>query len=102
MTTGPRDPADIAFEVQAIVRRIPRGRVLAYGDIAALVGTGPRQVGRIMSGAGGGLPWQRVVRADGTPALCHDGVALALLRAEGTPLRGNRVDMTKARWSRAR
>lgn len=101
MTRAPREPADVAFEVLAIVRRIPRGKVLAYGDIAELVGTGPRQVGRILSTSGGGVPWQRVVRADGTPALCHDGVALACLRAEGTPLRGTRVDMTKARWTRA-
>lgn len=85
------------FEVRDIVARIPRGKVLSYGDIAELVATGPRQVGRIMSEYGSGLPWHRVVRSDGTPAACHDGEALRLLRLDGTPLRGDRVDMRAAR-----
>lgn len=44
---------------------IPRGHVATYGDIAELVGTGPRQVGRIMSTHGHLSNWWRVVRADG-------------------------------------
>lgn len=44
---------------------IPRGRVATYGDIAAMVGTGPRQVGRIMATHGNLTTWWRVVRADG-------------------------------------
>ncbi len=85
------------FEVRAIVARIPRGEVLSYGDIAEFVGVGARQVGRIMSLYGSGLPWHRVVRSDGTPAACHGDAALKLLRVEGTPLRGARVDMRAAR-----
>lgn len=74
---------------------------MSYGALAEYVGEGgPRAVGRVMSRYGGGVPWWRVLRSDGTPAHCHDGRALRLLRAEGTPLRdgGNKVDMTRARW----
>jgi alkylated DNA nucleotide flippase Atl1 len=92
---------DVVFDVRAIVARIPPGHVLSYGDIAELVAIGPRQVGRIMSLYGSGLPWHRVVRSDGTPAGCHGGEALRLLLAEGTPVRGSRVDMRAARASLA-
>ncbi|NUV51275.1 cysteine methyltransferase, partial [Streptomyces sp. CAI-78] len=44
-----------------------------------------------------GLPWWRVVHADGTPATCHEGRAPALLAEEGTPMRGGRVDLGRAR-----
>jgi len=39
-----------------------------------------------------------VVRADGRVAAGHEVQALALLRAEGTPMRGDRVDLAQARW----
>ncbi|AGT04159.1 putative methylated-DNA-protein-cysteine methyltransferase [Corynebacterium glutamicum MB001] len=44
---------------------IPQGKVATYGDIAKIVGTGPRQVGRIMATAGQFTSWWRVVRSDG-------------------------------------
>ena len=44
------------------------------------------------------MPWHRVVRADGRPAAGHEREALARLRAEGVPLRGERVDLGRARW----
>ncbi|MBW8481286.1 MGMT family protein [Actinomadura parmotrematis] len=95
------EPDEYAEVVLDTVERIPPGRVLAYGDIAELVGRGgPRQVGRVMALYGGGVPWWRVVRADGGPASGHEVRALEEYRAEGTPLRpdGRRVDMTRARW----
>ena len=87
--------------VLAVAESIPSGRVMSYGDIAEYVGAGgPRQVGRVMSEYGGGVPWWRVIRTDGRPPPCHDGEALDLLRSEGTPMRpgGDRVDMRLARW----
>lgn len=48
------------------VEQIPSGAVASYGDIANIVGTGPRQVGKIMAHWGGDVPWWRVVRADGS------------------------------------
>jgi alkylated DNA nucleotide flippase Atl1 len=90
---------DFAQRVLDVVDSIPRGRVMAYGDIAEFLGEGgPRQVGRVMSMWGGAVPWHRVVHADGTPAPCHDGEALRLLRKDHTPMRGDRVDMRAARW----
>ncbi len=98
----PGDPDPYAELVLDLVARIPPGRVLAYGDVAELLaaGRGPRQVGRVMSRWGGGVPWWRVVRASGEPASGHEREALRRLRAEGAALRsdGARVDMARARW----
>ncbi len=94
-------PTPYAEAVLDLVERIPPGRVMAYGDIArALADGGPRQVGRVMSHWGGGVPWHRVVRADGRPAQGHEREALRRLRAEGVPLvpDGTRVDIGRARW----
>jgi alkylated DNA nucleotide flippase Atl1 len=94
------DHEEYVERVLAVVERIPPGRVMSYGAIAELVGVGgPRQVGRVMSLEGGGVPWWRVVRADGGLPWCHDGEAASLHRAEGTPLRpSGRVDMAAAHW----
>ncbi|WP_131105044.1 MGMT family protein [Ornithinimicrobium sufpigmenti] len=48
------------------VEQVPAGRVVSYGDLGALVGTGPRHVGRILREWGSGVPWWRVTRRDGT------------------------------------
>jgi methylated-DNA-protein-cysteine methyltransferase related protein len=62
---------DEAFRaaVLRLVRRIPRGRLATYGQIAALAGfpRRPRQVGMILKGLpeGTDLPWHRVVNALG-------------------------------------
>lgn len=47
------------------VRAIPRGRVLAYGEVGALCGASARTVGWAMRIAPDDLPWWRVVGADG-------------------------------------
>lgn len=94
-------PTPYAERVLDLVARVPPGRALAYGDVAALLGeAGPRQVGRVLAQWGGGVPWWRVVRADGTPAPGLAAEALARLAAEGAPMRddGTRVDLVRARW----
>lgn len=93
--------AHYVADVLELVAAIPAGQVLTYGDVAELVGRGgPRQVGLVMSRWGGSVPWWRVLRADGRPALGHEQRALARYAAEGTPLRpgGERVDLRRARW----
>lgn len=95
-------PGDYAERVLEVVERIPPGKVMSYGDIAEYLGEGgPRQVGRVMAVWGGGVPWWRVIRADGSLLAGHEQIALRRYRAEGTPLRveGTRVDMRQARWS---
>ena len=88
------------LDVLDVVAAIPPGRVLSYGDVAELLGSGgPRSVARVLSRHGGSVPWWRVLRADGTPAPAVAGRALDRYRAEGTPMRGaERVDMARARW----
>lgn len=52
-------------KVLRAVELVPAGRVISYGDIAALVGTGPRHVGTVMREYGGSVAWWRVVNASG-------------------------------------
>lgn len=90
---------DYVEDVLAVVEQIPPGQVASYGDVAELVGRGgPRQVGQVMSRFGAAVPWWRVVRADGRPVRGLEDRALERLRAEGTPLRGDRVAMSRARF----
>jgi alkylated DNA nucleotide flippase Atl1 len=93
-------------DVLDIVEQIPPGRVMTYGDIAAVLGSrGARVVGQVMSRYGSDVPWWRVIRAGGHPPVCHEERALLHYRAEDTPLTGSvttdayRVDYASARWS---
>lgn len=54
--------------VYQLVRRIPRGRVTTYGEIAYILGEGytPRTVGFVMHGAGTKTPWHRVINSRGS------------------------------------
>jgi methylated-DNA-protein-cysteine methyltransferase-like protein len=93
-------PTPYAALVLAVVDRIPRGKVMSYGDVAEYVGSGSaRAVGAVMSRHGHEVPWQRVVLSTGDPAPSHPDEALRLLRAEAVPMRGDRVDMSRARWN---
>ena len=94
-----------AAEVLEVIRRIPRGRVLTYGDVAALApgDVTARDVGQVLlrHGEGEDVPWWRVLRADGTPPPHLLDRQLALLRDEGTPIApsGLAVDLHAARWA---
>lgn len=75
------------------MREIPPGFVRAYGDLDP---GAPRNAGRVLFGCDEpGLPWHRVVRADGS--LAKGERQRRLLEAEGVPFRGGRVDMRVAR-----
>ena len=88
-----------ARTVLDVVDRIPKGRVMTYGDVAEYLGTGTgRTVGTVMSKHGQEVPWWRVVQASGRPAEPHVQEALAKLVKEGCPVRGERVVMHLARW----
>ena len=88
-----------ALAVLGVVARIPPGKVMTYGDVAEYLGQGsPRTVGMVMAQHGHEVAWQRVVQASGRPAEPLVDEALALLRAEGCPVRGERVVMAEARW----
>jgi methylated-DNA-protein-cysteine methyltransferase-like protein len=91
--------------VYQIVRRIPRGRVMTYGQIAELLGDGytPRTVGFVMHGSTPGTPWHRVLNAQGACStgrvvLPHDKQQ-RLLEAEGVVFGKNRrCDLQMFLW----
>ena len=79
-------------EILAAVRAIPHGRVTTYGDLSP---GAPRRAGAVLAANDDpALPWQRVVRADGS--LAKGERQRARLEAEGVAFRGARVDMTAA------
>ena len=82
-----------------VAERIPRGKVMSYGDVAEFLEMGSaRGVGAVMARHGHEVPWHRVVMADGRPAPGHETEALKRFRRERTPMHGNRVNMQRARW----
>ena len=90
----------MAERIFACVESIPAGKVMSYGDVAEYIGTrAARNVGRVLATESyDGLPWHRVLRSDGTCAEHIRAEQLPLLRAEGVPVIGERVDMRQARW----
>ena len=75
------------------IRDIPRGHVQTYGDIEP---EAPRLVGRILATTHErNLPWYRVVRANGSIPM--GSRQRELLLKEGVPMRGDRVDLGRAR-----
>jgi alkylated DNA nucleotide flippase Atl1 len=95
---------DFVESVMEIVKAIPAGKVMTYGEVAAALGSrGARAVGLIMSRYGSELPWWRVVRAGGYPPQGHETRALDHYWAEAMPLietpSGYRVDMKRATFN---
>ena len=84
--------SDRAALVLARVRAIPEGFVRTYGDVSP---GSPRFAGRVLAECDSAVPWQRVVRADGS--LARGREQRRLLEVEGIPFRGERVDMRLAR-----
>ena len=91
--------------VYKLVRRIPRGRVMTYGQIAYLLGEGytPRTVGFVMHGADENkTPWHRVINSQGRCST--GGVVLPadkqqrMLEAEGVKFKGGRCDLETLIW----
>jgi O-6-methylguanine DNA methyltransferase len=91
--------------VHSVVRRVPVGRVVTYGDVARLAGRpgAARAVGTIMKRARAtGLPYHRVIAAGGLLGGYGSGnLALkrALLVAEGLEVSRTRVrGFDRVRW----
>src|SRR6187399_3277056 len=89
--------SDFAGRVLAVVSRIPAGRVVTYGDVAALAGRprAARAVGQLMRSAlRPGLPYHRVIAAGGRIGgygAAGTTMKAALLVAEGLVIRGRRI-----------
>jgi methylated-DNA-protein-cysteine methyltransferase related protein len=92
-----RAPIDTTSErAQSVldrIRSIAPGHVTTYGDLSP---EAPRYSGAVLAAYHGqDVPWQRVVRADGS--LTQGDRQRQLLEAEGVPFEGERVDM-RAAW----
>jgi methylated-DNA-protein-cysteine methyltransferase-like protein len=89
-------------KVYDILNHVPYGRVVSYGQIAKMLGRprAAREVGWALRACPDHLPWQRVVRADGSVAGgAHSDLRKALLESEGVKfLKDGRVDMEKCQW----
>jgi methylated-DNA-protein-cysteine methyltransferase related protein len=92
--------------VYEIVRQIPTGRVMTYGQIAIILGEGytARTVGYVMHGADSeSVPWQRVINSQGK---CSTGrmtipmnLQQELLEAEGIEFSASgKCDLRKYQW----
>ena len=81
-----------AQEVLRRARAVPTGRVTTYGDLSP---SAPRFAGAVLHSCDQpDVPWQRIVRADGT--LAKGERQRRLLAAEEVPMDGERVDMRTA------
>jgi methylated-DNA-protein-cysteine methyltransferase-like protein len=81
-----------AAEVLRRARTVPPGFVTTYGDLCP---EAPRFAGAVLAACDDpAVPWQRVVRADGS--LAKGMRQRRMLEAEGTPFRGRRVDLELA------
>ena len=89
-----------------IVRRIPPGRVMTYGQLAEILGEGytARTVGFVMHSADQTVPWQRVINAQGA---CSTGRVIVppdlqqrMLVSEGVVFNEKgRCDLSRYRWT---
>ncbi len=102
----PKGEPKNAFQerVLEIVRKIPRGRVLTYGQVAILAGAprAARQVGRTLYNYGRLVPWQRVINHYGGLSTYKIGSGMeqrALLEQEGVEFSAEgTVDLRKYQW----
>jgi methylated-DNA-protein-cysteine methyltransferase-like protein len=95
--------------VYRLVRRVPRGKVVTYGQVAAILGQprGARAVGMALGALRDPLvdivPWQRVINAAGRPSHRDGfwaGIQREMLESEGVRFdRHGKVDLARARWA---
>jgi methylated-DNA-protein-cysteine methyltransferase-like protein len=93
--------------IHDVLRRIPRGRVATYGQVAELAGLPrqPRLVGYVLNALPPDtpLPWHRVVNAKGEVSPRRDGlggeqIQRQLLSREGVRFRDGRLSLERYRW----
>ena len=107
MNNEPVNDSKYRERVYEIVRTIPVGRVMTYGQIAGIMGAGytPRTVGFVMHGADTKeTPWQRVINSQGA---CSTGkmtlpvnLQQQILEAEGVKFDAkSRCDLKIYQWS---
>jgi methylated-DNA-protein-cysteine methyltransferase related protein len=94
--------------VYKLVQRIPRGRVLTYGELAKALRLpgGARSAGRAMAAtpSGRGIPWHRVLGERGKILIREPYASLQrkLLESEGVTVVESRVDLKRHLWKLAK
>jgi methylated-DNA-protein-cysteine methyltransferase related protein len=113
--TSPPNPHAFNAQVWEIVRQIPPGKVSTYGQVAMLLpppegmtpedykAFGARWVGGAMAKCPPGVPWQRIINAQGKISL-RKGSGYErqreLLEGEGIEFEeGDRIDLSRFGWS---
>jgi methylated-DNA-protein-cysteine methyltransferase-like protein len=92
--------------VYRLIKKIPRGRVTTYGEIARILRLrgGARAVGYAMAAcpSGRGSPWHRVVGAGGRLLIPepHGSLQRRLLETEGVRVDYGKIDMERYAWKR--
>lgn len=88
--------------IWSVIRSIPKGKVMSYGQVAAAAGYPHyhRLVAKLLQGCGDRLPWQRVLGAGGEIKLKGEAGYEQRLRLqfEGVTFRGRRVDLGRHQW----
>lgn len=101
-------PDSTRQRIYAVVRRVPRGKVATYGQIAELAGLAgqARQVGYAMAAipSSSAVPWHRIINAQGRVSMRSAGsgstiIQQQLLEREGVVFDdGGRVRLSRYRW----
>lgn len=92
---------EFTSEVIRIIKSIPFGKVMTYGQIAACAGNpwGARQISRILNSMSRAydLPWHRVINSKGEISLEGEGLweQASLLADEGVEVTGKKIDLDK-------
>jgi methylated-DNA-protein-cysteine methyltransferase-like protein len=101
----PRVDEDFKKRVYDLVDQIPRGKVMTYGQVAAICGAAwaAWEVGQIAHTGPSGLPWQRVVNKQGSLANGWPGggrvAHKVLLEADGIKVSEDyKVDIANLLW----
>ena len=91
---------EFAQHVLNIIRAIPPGQVVTYGQVAALAGfpRRARHVGHALRNCPPDVPWYRVLGAGGSVRVDPPQRQLELLRAEGVVTLTNRISLKKYQW----
>jgi len=108
LQTAPRRGNEAVNAICAVVRRIPKGWVATYGQVAAMAGL-PRRgrlVGYVLQNLDTttDIPWHRVVNAKGEVSYAlsrhgSDAIQQRLLEEEGVEFDDrNRFNLERFRW----
>lgn len=103
-----RKKSDFFEKVNRFVKKIPRGKVVTYGQVASEIGypRAARLVGWALAKLSSGVPWQRVVNREGMISIenlqAPKELQMKLLRKEGVKVEKVRenwyVDLKRYQW----